>query len=141
MSSSSHLIVFNFYSELYVLRKWYYYCPPTKLWGGNAFTGVCLSRCSGVCLSFCSGGRVPCDHYPLCIGPNCTTPSSPGHGSWEPPLVTSGGHNWKYRSIYYSTISIFIMFIVFSDIKSSYAKELITDVLSHFWFKFTVFHF
>ena len=25
--------------------KWYYYRPPTKLWEGNVFTGVCWSFC------------------------------------------------------------------------------------------------
>ena len=40
-----------------------FYCPPTKLLKGNAFTGICMS--------FCLGERVPCDHYPRCIGYHC----------------------------------------------------------------------
>ena len=59
------------------------YCPPTNLWEGNVFTGVCHSV-----------GGSPCDHYPLDItvqGPQPCPPSR--HGTlWRRPFQTSGGH-------------------------------------------------
>ena len=45
--------------------------------------------------------RVPCDHYPWCIGPHLIGPTLPSRHvtSGTPPfllLVTSDGHHWKY---------------------------------------------
>ena len=73
--SLSHLITFNFCSELYVWRKWYYYRPPTKLKEGNVFTGHSVQE-----------GGPPIDYYPWCIGSHCTgSPSR--HGTWGHPLA------------------------------------------------------
>ena len=60
---------------------------PPKSWEGNVFVGVCLSVCKE---------GPSCDHYPWFIGPHCTGTPSQRHGtSWEPLLVTSGGHLFR----------------------------------------------
>ena len=65
------------------------YRPPTKMRKGNVFSRVCPSAIPST--------WVPCNHYPWCIGPDCTAPL-PETSDLEPlpQLVTSGGHHWRH---------------------------------------------
>ena len=72
------------------------YHPPTKLWAGNVFTGVCVS------IHWVSPQDCYCDHYPWCIGPLDLGPREPPYPTPPairqepcPLLMTSGGHRWR----------------------------------------------
>ena len=84
----------------------FYYCPPTELPEGNAF--------SRVCHSVCPWGVFPCDHYLWCLGLHCIAPPPTATDMWQPTLdtcsdlftwgplhsgVTSGGGHWSKYSL------------------------------------------
>ena len=60
------------------------YYPPMKLREGNVFSRVCLSICP-------QGEGVVCDHYPWCIGLNCSRPL---------PIVDMGLHCERLLPLY-----------------------------------------
>ena len=152
-----HLIVFNFCSELYVLRKLCYYHPSPNIREGTVSKDACLS--------FCSEGRrvlMPITHDALDLTVEGPPPDMTHRDTPWPPLERPFSSRLETHSIlvqlrtpsspflrFFSKLkfityySMLFMFIVFNDIRSSYAKklDLITDALSHFWFKLTVFIF
>ena len=151
------LLLSTFILSSNVLRKLCYYHPSPNIREGTVSKDACLS--------FCSEGRrvlMPITHDALDLTVEGPPPDMTHRDTPWPPLERPFSSRLETHSIlvqlrtpsspflrFFSKLkfityySMLFMFIVFNDIRSSYAKklDLITDALSHLLIQTYCFHF